>query len=78
MVLFPSTPYNYGYSQAISDSKTGYNAVDQCDLYQNQTEFNSCANGYFHGYVQTCRGTKYGCETHPLPELQQNGLNVIR
>ena len=31
---------------------------------------------YGYGYLTVCNGTRYGCETHTLPELAENGILV--
>ena len=60
---------------ANAESKVVYNAIDKCQ-YQNNTDFVNCAHGYFYGYLTVCNGTRYGCETHTLPELAENGILV--
>ena len=40
------------------------------------TQFCKCAHGYFYGYLTVCNGIRYGCETHTLPELAENGILV--
>ena len=65
---------DYGFNMALNDSKTsGWNAVDACDLYSNNTDFKTCTNGYFAAYLLTC---KVNCQG--LPELNQTttGNNV--
>ena len=71
----PLTLMQYGFNGAIQDSKVGFNAIDKCQ-YQNNTDFVNCAHGYFYGYLTLCNGTRYGCETHTLPELAENGILV--
>ncbi len=81
IVMPPLSPHplivsQYGFNSAIMDAKTGYNAVDACTRYNSTADFNLCAHGYFAGYLTVCNGTLYGCETHTLPELAENGIVV--